>query len=157
MHTRIFMNKNFQTRFRKEVLNDQDSTIWERNIHFIRIKYSINSQDIHLRLFISILIGTFFNIRHKQNVNIQRRSKKIKWDHTFPHSLNWNINEQQLKTNQFYLKKLAIKENTLSLKLWLNPPANIYRKFYMFNVTNPEKVLSGKNKIVQKKEHPYQK
>jgi hypothetical protein len=68
------------------------------------------------------------------------------------------INEQQLKTNQFYLKKLAIKENTLSLKLWLNPPANIYRKFYMFNVTNPEKVLNGKNKIVRKKKkHTYQK
>lgn len=42
-----------------------------------------------------------------------------------------------------------MKENSSAVEFWIKPPAYIFRKFYMFNVTNPSDVLKGKKPVLQ--------
>ena len=44
--------------------------------------------------------------------------------------------------------------NSSRLELWINTPVEIYRKFYFFNVENPDEVLNG-HKPVLTERGPY--
>lgn len=49
-----------------------------------------------------------------------------------------------------------IQEDSPAYKFWLNPPAKIYRKYYLFNVENPEEVEKGeKPRLTQRGPYTY--
>lgn len=52
------------------------------------------------------------------------------------------------------LKRLILKENS-TFQNWLNPPAFIYRKYYLFNITNPNEVEQGVEKANLVQMGPY--
>ena len=47
-----------------------------------------------------------------------------------------------------------IQENSPAYKFWLNPPASIYRKYYLFHVENPSEIEKGETPIL-KERGPY--
>ncbi|CAF1030388.1 unnamed protein product [Brachionus calyciflorus] len=40
-------------------------------------------------------------------------------------------------------ENVKITPDSKAFQFWLNPPASIYRKYYLFEVTNPQEVLNG--------------
>lgn len=49
-----------------------------------------------------------------------------------------------------------IQEDSPAYKFWLNPPAKIYRKYYLFNVENPHEIQQGgKPNLTQRGPYTY--
>lgn len=46
-------------------------------------------------------------------------------------------------------KELALTADTQMLRLWSDPPLTPKLKVFLFNVTNPDEILAGKNAVVQ--------
>ncbi|XP_021917896.1 scavenger receptor class B member 1-like [Zootermopsis nevadensis] len=51
--------------------------------------------------------------------------------------------------------QMSLSEGSTLYHLWLKPPVNVYIKVYVFNVTNPEEFLSGREKIRVQEVGPY--
>lgn len=41
------------------------------------------------------------------------------------------------------LKNIVIQKNSNAYNIWTDPPAKIYRKYYLFNVINPQEIEKG--------------
>lgn len=52
-------------------------------------------------------------------------------------------------------QKLDMAPGTLAFELWRKPPINVYLKVYIFNITNTEQFLKGKEKLKVEEIGPY--
>lgn len=48
-----------------------------------------------------------------------------------------------------------LNKGSLSFKLWQNPPYEIYLKIYIFNVTNADAFIAGREKLKFEEIGPY--
>lgn len=49
-----------------------------------------------------------------------------------------------------------IQEDSPAYKFWLNPPAKIYRKYYLFHVENPDEIERGETpRLTQRGPYTY--
>ena len=55
----------------------------------------------------------------------------------------------------FNLKSVVLQNNSAGFKGWANPPAKILKKYYFFDVQNPDQVKAGKQKPILKEKGPY--
>lgn len=55
----------------------------------------------------------------------------------------------------FIMQKLQYEEGGEIYELWQNPPAEIFIKIYLFNITNSEAFMSGKEKLKVEEIGPY--
>lgn len=51
--------------------------------------------------------------------------------------------------------KLQFDEGGEIFELWRNPPVSVYCKIYLFNITNAEAVMAGKEKMKVEEVGPY--
>ncbi|PNF20583.1 hypothetical protein B7P43_G04867 [Cryptotermes secundus] len=51
--------------------------------------------------------------------------------------------------------RMSFTEGSTLYNLWLRPPVNVYIKVYVFNVTNPQEFLSGREKLRVQEIGPY--
>lgn len=59
------------------------------------------------------------------------------------------------KRYNIFLQNLEMSPNSLLFSIWKKPPLDIYLNVYIFNVTNPEEFLSGKEKLKVQEIGPY--
>ncbi len=52
-------------------------------------------------------------------------------------------------------KNVVLKKNSTTFNAWLDPPAKIYRKYYIFHVLNADEVVKGKEKPKLLERGPY--
>lgn len=64
-------------------------------------------------------------------------------------------NHHVLFVSLFVLQKLILSEGGEIFNLWQDPPVNIYIKIYLWNITNSEEFLSGKEKMRVEEVGPY--
>lgn len=43
-------------------------------------------------------------------------------------------------------KNIMITNSSPAFQYWLEPPATVYRKYYLFDVRNPQEIKDGTNK-----------
>jgi scavenger receptor class B, member 1 len=48
-----------------------------------------------------------------------------------------------------------ISDSSPAFKYWLEPPATVYRKYYIFDVKNPLEIKEGTNKPIVVEKGPY--
>lgn len=54
-----------------------------------------------------------------------------------------------------YLQKLVMAKNGEIFNLWAQPPVDLYLKVYLFNITNAEAFLAGREKMHVEQVGPY--
>lgn len=61
------------------------------------------------------------------------------------------------ETSIFFVsfQKVKMSEGSESLDLWATPPVELFLKVYLFNVTNREAFLAGKEKLRVQEVGPY--
>ena len=52
-------------------------------------------------------------------------------------------------------KNIMITNSSPALQYWLEPPATVYRKYYLFDVRNPQEIKEGTNKPWLVERGPY--
>ena len=52
-------------------------------------------------------------------------------------------------------KNLVIEPDSVAFNIWKDPPAKIYRKYFLWDVTNPDEVQAGREKPNLVERGPY--
>lgn len=55
----------------------------------------------------------------------------------------------------FYFQKTTLSEGGEGFELWANPPVDVYLKVYLYNITNKEEFMAGKEKLRVQQVGPY--
>jgi len=61
---------------------------------------------------------------------------------------------QSLMKSQIH-QNVYVLNNSKAYGFWVNPPAKIYRNYYLFSVQNPDEAASGTQKPILKEMGPY--
>lgn len=56
---------------------------------------------------------------------------------------------------EYFQQKLIFGEDGEIFTLWKNPPVNLYIKIYLWNITNKDAFLSGREKMHLEEVGPY--